>query len=105
LKLTTLLALLMTCGIAQAAEWASLGTADNGRQRIFIDVSSIREVGAIRRAWFKAIVAPHTMKESSCPDANKWWTYVVERVAINCSDETFRTECHLLRRRNKSEPR
>jgi hypothetical protein len=90
-KRTVLLALLLACGTAQASEWVSLGKSEDGTKETFIDVSSIRVVGAIRRAWFKVIYAPHAQRGSGS-DANKWWNYTMEREALTCAEETFRLE-------------
>ena len=82
---------LLTCGMAQASEWVSLGTSDNGQFETFIDVSSIRVEGSIRRAWVKAVFAPHTAR-GLFEDANKWMSYEMIREAYNCGEEAFRFE-------------
>jgi hypothetical protein len=86
-----LLALLLACGTAQASNWVSIGKDAVGHEA-FVDVSSIRVVGAIRRAWFKAVYVRHTMRETGGPDANKWWSTSVHRRAFNCGEETTRSE-------------
>jgi hypothetical protein len=84
---TAMLALLLACGSAQAAEWVLIGGTDQGH-RGYIDTSSVRVSSNIRRAWFKSIVAPHTVKETNGPNADKWWTEVVSLEAHDCSAET-----------------
>ena len=86
-----LVTLLLACGTAQASEWVSIGRSNDRAQETFIDVSSVRVVGAIRRAWFKVAIAPQTQRGEG-PDANKWWSYTMEREAINCAEETERSE-------------
>jgi hypothetical protein len=87
----TVLALLLSCGTAQAAEWFSLGKSVAGDET-FVDVSSVRVAGPMRRAWFKTIYVPHKTKESTGPDANKWWHEGLQRKAFNCAEETARSE-------------
>jgi adenine-specific DNA-methyltransferase len=71
--------------------WVSIGKDAAGHET-FVDVSSIRVVGAIRRAWFKSVYVSHTMRETDGPDANKWWSASVHRRAFNCGEETTRSE-------------
>jgi hypothetical protein len=47
---STVLALLLVCGTAHASSWKLIGE-DTGKAQVFIDVSSIRIEGSIRRAW------------------------------------------------------
>jgi hypothetical protein len=54
-------ALLLACGTAQAAEWVSLGK-DLENREIFVDVSSVRIADSLRRAWFKVVYEPHTKR-------------------------------------------
>jgi hypothetical protein len=85
------LALLLACGTAQASDRLSLGKDAVGDEN-FVDVSSIRGVGAIRRAWFKAVYVPHTSRETGRPNPNKCWSESVHRRAFNCGEETTRSE-------------
>jgi hypothetical protein len=78
-------------GTAQASDWVSVGKSDDGKQEIFVDVSSIRIAGDTRRAWIKTVFAPHTRK-GIAGDANKWVSYGVVRVAFNCGEETSQDE-------------
>jgi hypothetical protein len=84
-----LLALLLACGAAQAAEWVPIGK--NDREESFLDVSSIRIADGTRRAWTKRVFALQTIKGDGA-DADKWWDYIVARVAFNCDQETSRGE-------------
>jgi hypothetical protein len=84
------MALLLACGAAQATEWVSLGKPDNN-QEIFVDVSSIRLGGAIRRAWIKGVYAPHTMKGGG-KYANKWETETMSHFVFDCGEETVSIE-------------
>jgi hypothetical protein len=91
LKGKILVSLMLACGTAQASEWLSLGKSTPGDE-IFIDKSSIRGVGAIRRAWFKTVFVPHTTKQSDGPAANRWWSKSMQLIAFNCGEETARIE-------------
>ena len=91
MKRTILLALLLACGTAQAAEWVSLGKSDDGKQETFVDISSIRVTDSIRRAWDKRVQAPHTERGTG-DDASKWVSYYVGREAFNCGEEVWRSE-------------
>jgi hypothetical protein len=80
------MAVLLACGVAQASEWASIGKSDDGKEEGFIDTSSIRISGDIRRAWVKLIYGPHTKSD---PDNPKMWEReAVAHEKFNCSDET-----------------
>jgi hypothetical protein len=90
-KRTVLLALLLACGAAQAANWVSLGKSEDGTVEPFVDVSSIRIAGSIRRAWIKHVFIPHTFRGTG-DDVNKWQSESLARIAFNCADESKRTE-------------
>jgi len=85
------LALLLACGTAHAADWVSLGKVDAGKREYFVHVSSIRLVDGIGRAWIKTVFEPHT-KRGLHADATKWMTKQVLRSSFNCSDETVTSE-------------
>jgi hypothetical protein len=72
-----LLALLIVGGTAQASEWVSLGKSDDGTREAFVDVSDIRVLGDMRRAWVKVDAATAT---------------TMYREAFNCAEETSRSE-------------
>ena len=82
---TIMLALLLACGTAQAAEWVPV--AKNSQLEVFVDVSSIRIAGEIRRVWLKMVVQPHSERGVG-EDANKWVAYKQSREVFHCSDET-----------------
>jgi hypothetical protein len=84
-------ALLLAVGAAQASDWVSLGKTDDGKQEIFVDVSSVRVEGDIRRAWMKFVVAPHTLRGTG-PNSRKWASNSVRRDAYNCRNETHKLE-------------
>jgi hypothetical protein len=86
-----LLALLVACGTARASEWVSLGTSNGGKTEHFVDVSSIRVMGGIRRAWTKQSFARHTRKDSAV-NSDKWELYWLTRTAFDCGNEASRTE-------------
>jgi hypothetical protein len=88
-----ILALLLACGTAQAAEWVSINTSDNGKTENFVDLSSIRIPGQVRWVWIKAVYAPHTYRgEAEAHAKSKWLSDEVQRFAFNCADETVRME-------------
>ena len=73
---TLLLTLLLACGTAQAVEWVSLGKADDAHTEDFVDVSSIRVDGEVRRAWIKTIYVPYTERDRR--DARKCWASALD---------------------------
>jgi hypothetical protein len=87
MKRAILFALLLACGTVQASEWVSIGKPDSGTYETFVDVSTIRIMGSVRRAWEKVVFTPHTMTGVGV-DAKKWVSYAVFRAAFNCSEET-----------------
>ena len=84
-----MLALVIVCSTAQASNWFSLGKNDAGTLETFIDVSSIRIEGDVRRAWFKSVYKTHTKKSAG---NGKYWSYTVFKTAFNCTEEMFRFE-------------
>ena len=92
MKRPILLALLLACGSALAAQWTFVARSEGGKHERYIDVSSIRVTGDIRRAWFKSVYAAHVAKDDSGSDANKWWSSTVGLRAYNCSEGTSRFE-------------
>ena len=83
-----MLALVIVCSTAQASNWFSLGKNDAGTVETFIDVSSLRIAGNIRRAWFKAVYKTHSEKGAD----GKYWSYSVSKTAFNCTEEMYRIE-------------
>ena len=84
-----MLALVIVCSTAQASNWVSLGKNDAGTMEYFIDVSSIRIEGNVRRAWFQMVHKAHTMKD---PDDGRYWRSEVSRYTYNCTQEVKRHE-------------
>jgi hypothetical protein len=80
---TTLLALLLVCGAAQASDWVSIGKSDNGAREYFADISSIGITDDIRRAWIKTKILPDK-------------PFSLERLAFNCGKGTMRWEASTL---------
>lgn len=91
MKRTICIALLLTFGVAQAAEWVSLGKTDDGKHETFVDVSDIKVAGNIRRVWLKAVNEPHTVK-GAASDSRKWIAHSLSRMAFDCDDETWKPE-------------
>jgi hypothetical protein len=91
MKRKLLLALLLACGTAQASDWVSVGKTANGQQENFVDISSIRVTGSIRRAWAKGVQAPHTERGTD-DNANKWVSYYLSRETFNCREQVWRSE-------------
>ena len=86
----TMAALLLTCGTAQASDWVSLGKNNAGTFEQFIDVSSIRIEGNIRRAWVKSVFKAHT--KTTTPNDRRYWEHSIAKNAFNCAQEMTRTE-------------
>jgi hypothetical protein len=86
---STMLVLVLACGVAQAADWVSFAKRDDLPSEMFIDNSSIHINGEIRSARTKTIYAPHALR---VPDSeNKWVKESQSRESFNCTEETFRT--------------
>ena len=83
-----MLALVIVCSTAQASNWVSVGKDVAGTVETFIDVSSLRIAGNIRRAWFKAVYKTHSEKGAD----GKYWSYSVSKTAFNCTEEMYRIE-------------
>jgi hypothetical protein len=78
---TKMLALLLACGTAQAAEWVSVDKQKSGMET-FVDVSSIRLEGGIRRFWTKGVPPPKTKRGPSDIRINGWITSSLGRRSI-----------------------
>jgi hypothetical protein len=59
MRKTIQLALLLACGAASAEEWLSVGKIENGNRETFVDISSLRIDGGIRRGSSKVVFASH----------------------------------------------
>jgi len=90
MKRTVTLALLLACGAAWAANWLAIGMSQDNIN-VYVDTSSIRVEGQIRRAWFKFVYAHHTFKGVG-PNSQDWLSEAVGREKFNCSEESNRTE-------------
>jgi len=88
-----LVALLLASGTVQASDWVSLGKWGDRNAEILIDESSIRGAGEIRRAWFKVAFPSHIGSESA---RQKWETFLLIRIAFNCSEKTSLDEVQKL---------
>lgn len=75
--------LVMACGNARAAKWVSLGKSVDQKQEIFVDSSSIRIDGNIRRAWFKTQYAKHSRRD----DSGKELSHTLARWAFRCQEK------------------
>ena len=82
-----MLALVIVCSTAQASNWVTIGESDDGLIETFIDVSSLRIAGNIRRAWFKDVYKTH--RETA---DGKYRSYTVLKTAFNCTEEMYRFE-------------
>jgi hypothetical protein len=91
MKRTTLLALLLASGAAQAAEWVRVAKSNNGAVEAFVDRSSILVLGDIRHAWYKTVCSPHACNIGSAGE-EKWVSYSMTRYAYNCSEGTAKVE-------------
>jgi clan AA aspartic protease (TIGR02281 family) len=69
--------------VASAPKWVLAGK--RGGHASFVDLSSIRVDGGIRLASRK-LVYPLRTKRGMHEDSDKWVTYIVTQVAVNCGD-------------------
>ena len=88
-----MLTLVIVCSTAQASNWVTIGESNDGLIETFIDVSSIRIEGDVRRAWFKSVYKTHTKKSTG---NGKYWSYYVDKDAINCTQEMWRAEADII---------
>jgi hypothetical protein len=91
MKRTILVALLLACGAAQASDWYALDVADNNAI-VSVDRSSIMVVsGDVRKAWWKFIYQPQTVKDSG-PGGTKWRDFLMYHFTFNCSEGTAKLD-------------
>jgi hypothetical protein len=83
--------LLIIGSVAQASEWVRVASTSEPKHIFFIDTSSIRVSGNIRRGWRKTQYVPHTV-QSWVGDTLKWEDYTLGREAFDCSTGASRTE-------------
>jgi hypothetical protein len=69
------------------AEWVFLGNYDEGRQNVFVDISSIQIAGDIRRAWIRWVFPPESAKSQS---------YILYGSAFNCAEGSNRDEAEII---------
>jgi hypothetical protein len=86
-----LLATLVSCGPALASQWVSVVKGADEKTEIFLDVSSLRVAGDIRRAWVKTVLASHTVKGVGAA-AHKWQSYTLVRTAFDCNNGAIKIE-------------
>ena len=85
-----LVALLLTCGTAQASAWVQVGTGKDGA-KVLVDTSSITVKASVRQAWLKMIFAVHA-QQGSGDDASKWVDFSLNHAAFNCSEGTSKSD-------------
>jgi len=85
------LALLLTCGTAQAqaAQWVSIGKTSNEKLEAFVDLGSIRVSGYVHSASFKYVYAARSQRDER---VNKWNKMSFDQETFNCADKTSRIE-------------
>ena len=81
------LALVLASGALHASEWVPVATGGHGQVQMFVDVSSILLDGGIERAWVKTVYVTHTKWDA---DDRKWWSYQLQRDAVNCAEGSHR---------------
>jgi hypothetical protein len=78
-----ILALLLACGAAQAADWIPVIKDSDRKAEMLVDVSSIRIAGQIRKAWNKTIFTPPSVLKG------KLVSSMVSLTAFNCGEGTY----------------
>jgi hypothetical protein len=92
MRRVVVLALLLACGVAQAAEWVSVyRPAADGFGEHFIDVASIRIEEAIRRFRGKQDIGPHPPGKAVRFEG-KVLSHTLSTSAGNCDGKTIRGE-------------
>ena len=86
---TIMLSLLFACGTAQASDWVSVGAIVG--EASYIDRTSIRVSGNIRRAWIMLVYTSHTQRGSG-DGSNKWRSYDLFRETFDCAQGLGRAE-------------
>jgi hypothetical protein len=87
--------LIVASAMAQASEWVSIGPSKDRQSEGFVDISSIKIVGPIRRVWLKFVDVPHTTKGNGA-DREKWLGQVLVHYAFNCDDETAKLDAQTI---------
>ena len=86
-----LVALLLACGVARAADWVQVNKSSDGKYEYLVDKSSIRIEGGKKRAWLKTVASPHTDRGPS-PGiyAKNWVSYSLVLYLFDCAKESTR---------------
>jgi hypothetical protein len=85
-----ILALLLACGTALAAEWVPIPLT-NPNKVVLIDTTSVSVSGPVRCAWFKLVMPPHTAKGVGIYE-RRFVAYVLMRTAFDCEQKNSRTD-------------
>jgi hypothetical protein len=82
---------LLACAAAQAEDWVSVWKSADGKMEMFVDVANIKIADNIRTASLRRVPAAQT--ESGLGDnANRWVSYHLSSVSLNCVERTTRDE-------------
>lgn len=87
---TGIILLLALCAEAYASDWRPISTNTRKNITSYIDVSSIRISGDVRRAWIKIDTHNERSQKGTPPD------HIISRHAYNCRDETKSIEAGTL---------
>jgi hypothetical protein len=82
---------LATSGTLEAAEWVSLGKLGNAKKETFVDVSSIRIDGKIRKGASKVVLASHSITGAG-DNANKWISEISYQFTFDCFEKSSRID-------------
>lgn len=91
MHIAIMLALLLACRTAHAAEWMQVNKSSDGKYEYLVDKSSIRIEGGKKRAWIKTVASPHTDRGPG-PGiyANKWVSYSLALYLFDCAKVSTR---------------
>jgi hypothetical protein len=92
LKARILLTLVLAYSTSCSQEWVPVVTSEDKTTEVFVDASSVRVTDDIRTASIRTLFAPHTTHKTFGSNANKWESYLLTRLAFNCSNKTFKLE-------------
>jgi hypothetical protein len=82
---------LLACAAAQAEDWVSVWKSADGKMEMFVDVANIKIAGNIRTASLRRVPAPQTERGLN-DNENKWVSYQLSSVSLNCVERTTRDE-------------
>jgi hypothetical protein len=80
---TMIVALMLACGTAQAADWVNIGSATQF-SAIYADRSRVKADGVIRTTWFKLVYKPHAQRWGA---TNQYINYEMAFVSFNCEHQ------------------